>query len=78
MTDLDEILSMLAEAPDSQIDKTITPRIKELVGQQPDIVAVKLKAILDDCAYASLASDFSMMAMDAVWQKAQELAAVVP
>lgn len=69
--DFDEILEALASAPDSQIDASITPRLKALVGLPPDAIAARMKLILDDCAYSALASDFAMMAMDAVWREAQ-------
>lgn len=68
---LNEMLELLATAPDSQIDATITPRIKALIGLPPDGIAARMKIILDECAFAALASDFAMMAMDAVWNEAK-------
>jgi hypothetical protein len=69
---IDEFLELLAAAPDTQIDGTVTIQLSELVGQPYEVIARQLKQILDDCAYAALASDFSMMAMDKAWQMAKE------
>ena len=33
-----------------------------------------MKEILNECAYAALASDFAMVMMDIVWQQAQKAA----
>lgn len=70
---LDSLLVKLAEAPATQIDTQITARLAELVGQEPVEVAPALKQILDECAYAALASDFAMVAMDHAWKAAQQL-----
>ena len=63
----DKILSCiraLADAPDEDIDHTITKRMKELDDK---MTAADMKQILDDCAYSALATDFSMIVMDRVW-----------
>lgn len=66
-----QILFSLASAPQHdrpQIDGPICDRLRAL--SEADIVkADQLKAILDDCAYGSLCSDFAMMAMDTVWRQ---------
>lgn len=75
MTRIDEMLLILSKAPPgrhAQIDEQITPKLVDLVGKTPSEQANGLKAILDACAYGALASDFAMMAMDAVWKMAQE------
>lgn len=69
--ELDGLLEVLAEAPDSQIDSTITPRFTALIGKPREEVATELKKILDECAAGSLASDFSMFIMDAAWNEAK-------
>lgn len=61
------LLRQLATAPDTQIDKSMTQRLKALSEQErPD--PAELKKILDECAYAALASDFAMHAMDRAWK----------
>ena len=62
-----ELLVALSEAPDSQIDATITPKLAALAKQET-LHAHQLKEILDTCAHASLATDFAMVAMDMAWQ----------
>ncbi len=67
MSSIDQLLQTLSEAPDSQIDASITPRIKSLVGVNDEIVASELKTILDECAVSSLASDFAMNVLHQAW-----------
>lgn len=62
-----DVFQALSEAPDTQICKTQTAKLKEL-SVFDEVESSQLKQILDDCAYASLASDFAMVAMDAVWE----------
>lgn len=66
MTRLDELLTMLTMAPETQIDSTITERIKPLVGQTEEEVKAEMKVILDDCVAYSLCSDFSVIVMDGI------------
>lgn len=75
---IDDMLLQLSKAPPgqrAQIDESITPRLLGLIGKGAAVQALALKDILDDCAYAALASDFAMMAMDATWRMAQKEAA---
>jgi hypothetical protein len=69
---IDHILAELSQAPDTQIDHTITPRLYALIGKPISEIESGLHEILDDCAYAALASDFAMVAMDAVWNMTKE------
>ncbi len=59
--DTQKLLDGLAQAPDSQIDISITERVAKIT------TAKEMKQILDECAYASLASDFAMATMHNVW-----------
>jgi hypothetical protein len=66
-----ELLKQLAKAPPglhAQIDETICAKLDAL-SNADTITAVDMKAILDECAFASLASDFAMIAMDIVWKE---------
>jgi hypothetical protein len=63
-----DILKMLSEAPDGHISNSITPKLLALSGQ-PSVASDELLAILDECAYASLASEFGMVAMNSVWRQ---------
>ncbi len=70
---LDEFLLDLSSAPDSQISKDQTQKLTLLIGKPATEIAQGLKQILDDCCYASLASDFAMMALDRAWNEAKKL-----
>jgi hypothetical protein len=61
-----DIFAALAEAPDSQIDAKITARLRTMATAE-QVSAAEMKALLDECCYASLASDFAMQAMHTVW-----------
>ena len=61
-------LAVLASAPESQIDKTITLKLSNL-AKDDCVKSEQIKEILDECAYASLASDFAMMALDVLWNQ---------
>ena len=62
------ILKALSEAPSTQIDSAITMKLAAL-ADTVDVKASQMHDILDECAHASLASDFAMMAMDTVWNQ---------
>jgi len=58
-----ELLQQLATAPDSQLDGGIARKLGELASR--DIVFPShIKVLLDECAFASLASGFIMRAMN--------------
>lgn len=61
-----DFLTKLSEAPDTQICKTQTAKLADL-SKSDLISSTQIKKILDDCAYAALASDFAMVAMDSLW-----------
>lgn len=63
MRPIDDLLQILSEAPDTQIDHTITPKLSALVGKPHQEISNGLKVILDECAAYALASDFAIMAM---------------
>jgi len=70
---LNGLLELLANAPDSQICKTVTPSIKELIGKPVDEIEKGIKAALDKCARGSLATDFSMFSMGCAWDMSKQL-----
>ena len=57
---LDELLTAVVNAPDTQIDASITKRVEPLIGQDAKVVAEAMKELLNDCVYASLASGFAI------------------
>lgn len=68
MNKFSNILEALSTAPDTSIDKAVTPRLKAL-SEKDEVKSDELLDILDDCAYASLASGFAMQAMNVVWKQ---------
>lgn len=69
--DIRGFLYKLSEAPPgthAQIDETVCVRLKALADSET-MRASDMKQILDDCAFASLASDFAMVAMNIAWQE---------
>ena len=71
MNEIDSLLMLLGEAPDTQLEESMAHRCQDLVGQPAINIAIQMKKILDECAHASLASDFTMMTMDHVWTLAK-------
>lgn len=61
-----DFLKLIATAPPNQIDPEICDKLR-LVKKARD-----LKKILDECAFASRASDFGMRVMDIEWQRMLE------
>jgi len=60
MSRLDPLLTTLSQAPDAQIDSTMTAKIKRLIGCTNEVVKTELEEIRDECVHSSLASDFAI------------------
>lgn len=73
---IEDLLDALTLAPDTQIDHTIIPRLKAVKAASTEARPDLMKAILDDCAHAALASDFAMVALDHVWQATKHEAGI--
>ena len=70
--DIRELLNELSNAPDTQIDKTVCVRLKNLSVKE-NLHFKDIEVILDDCAYYALASDFGMEVMDTIWKELKKL-----
>ncbi len=70
--DLSGISNHIADAPRSQLDDSVRPKLRAVK------TADDLKAVLDECAYASLASDFVMSALDTIWRQMQSTPPIEP
>lgn len=68
MNKYQDLLAHMGEAPEDQIAHTQAIKFTEMSKRDEQPKAAELKEILDQCAYASLASDFSMVAMDYIWK----------
>lgn len=60
---IEEMLTLLSTAPDSQIDKKITKRLKELIGKPIPEIKTEVMHIIDDCVYGSLCSELSLRSL---------------
>jgi hypothetical protein len=72
MTLAREILTELSKYPrgadpHGQMDQCVVDECGVLSGKQ-DLAAADVKALLDRCAYASLCTDFVMVALDMAWR----------
>lgn len=67
---MDELIDLLCTGSDRQIDPCIFPRLQALKGKPDGDIKDELLAILDDCAYGSLASDFVMHVLHVMWLNA--------
>lgn len=61
------ILQELSTAPEGQIDSVITTKLK-VMSEKDDFDPHEMLSILDECAFAALASDFAMQAMHFVFE----------
>lgn len=71
MNSVESLLDLVIQAPNGQIDHTVIPKIAALKTMGIQERPAAMKAILDECAYAALASDFAMVTMDVVWKVMQ-------
>jgi hypothetical protein len=60
-----DIMVLLSEAPDTQVDPSVTKTCREL--SQREYTAAEVKTLLDEIVHSSLASDFFVSALNAVW-----------
>jgi hypothetical protein len=68
MNQYSDILQLLSEAPDDQISKGITPKLKQLSAQD-SVQSDELLDVIDDCVFFGGASEFAMLALDTVWKQ---------
>ncbi len=62
----EDMFSLLRAAPRGHLDETIVEKFKHL--DPNNFQSDQLLEILDECAYASLASDFTMNTMNILWE----------
>jgi hypothetical protein len=65
--DFDELLETFTHAPESQLDPSVIPRIKDLIGKPAKDIKDPLLKIIDDCVRYSLASSFTITTLHVVW-----------
>ena len=64
----DEMIDLLCQGSDRQIDDCVKPRLQALKGRANEDVKDELLGIIDDCVYAALTSDFTITAMNIMWE----------
>jgi hypothetical protein len=69
MGETNTLISMLSEAPDSQLDGKMRAKLKDLVGKTDKEVADGILYVLDHSARGALASDFVMQVLHLEWKK---------
>jgi hypothetical protein len=57
---IEEMLALLGQAPDDQIDKKITKRLRNLIGKPIPEIKTEVMHVIDDCVFGSLSSGFAL------------------
>jgi len=68
-----KFLTDLANAPNGQIAKTETEKIRKLIGKTEKEIVEGMDSILFDCCEYALASDFAMVCLQAARNMADEI-----
>ena len=64
MDNINKLLQLLSEAPEGQLDKSVSQNMKELIGKPlPEIKTGVMRAI-DDCVRGGLASELGMIVLN--------------
>jgi len=63
MEDINNMLKALSEAPDGQIDKTITEHLKGLIGKSKAEIKTGVMYAIDQSVHGSLVSGFGLEAL---------------
>lgn len=64
---IDDLLKLLGEAPDSQLDKTVADEMKNLIGKPAAEQKIGVMRAIDNCVRYSLASTFTMMVLNDIF-----------
>ncbi len=68
MENIDEFISLMSQAPDSQLDKSIIERLNKLKGKHIEEIKPEFLKCIDDCQMYSLASGFAIIAMKTTYE----------
>jgi hypothetical protein len=60
------LLVLLTKAPSAELDESVIPKIRALIGKDNAAIHAGIKEVLDECARVALASDFTMATMHVV------------
>ena len=72
MENIDEFISLMAQASDRQLDKSIIDRLIKLKGKPIEEIKPEFLSCIDDCQTYSLASGFAIIAMKTAYEVAMD------
>ena len=68
MENIDEFISLMSQAPERQLDKSIVDRLDRLKGKPIEEIKDEFLKCIDDCQMYSLASGFSIVSMKVIYE----------
>lgn len=71
--EINKLLSMCLDAPDGQLCASALPKVNLCIEASNENLHKSLKSLLDDCAYFALASGFTMVLLDNLWNESKKL-----
>jgi hypothetical protein len=71
--DINNVLGACLGAPDGQLCKSAMEKVQRCIDASNDELAQTIKDLLDDCAYFALASGFTMVLLDDIWNESKKL-----
>ena len=70
--EINTILNMCLGAPDGQLCASAMPKVKLCIEATDEELHKNIKSLLDDCAYFALASGFTMVLLDSIWNESKK------
>lgn len=64
---VEQMLTLLSQAPDSQLDQKITKELKELIGKPAEEIKTGVRKAIDLCVYGGLSSGFALQALNILY-----------
>lgn len=61
---IDEMLTILSQAPDGQLDKIVTDKLKSLIGKPKSEVKTGVMHAIDMCVNGGLSSGFALQSLN--------------
>lgn len=71
--EIDKLLNMCLDAPNGQLCTSAMPKVKLCIEANNEDLHKSIKSLLDDCAYFALASGFTMVLLDNLWNESKKL-----
>lgn len=74
MNPINDLVFVLSMAPENEIAKDVTEKIRVLVGKPEKEIADGLLGIIGECGVYNKASDFAMMALNQTYSMVKAIA----